>query len=91
MQTKSKQLTMAYLENTTTIKPKVGNNTYLCGMKGKNNLSKSDEDYPLVPYNREELLEMVEKGRRQIAEGKYYTTEEVMQHCLTSKPHHKLA
>ncbi len=40
-----------------------------------------DEEMALKPYTREELLEMAETGRRQIAEGKCFTTEEVLQYC----------
>ena len=40
-----------------------------------------DEETALKPYTREELLEMAETGRKQIAEGKYFTTEEVLQYC----------
>lgn len=40
-----------------------------------------DEETTLKPYTREELLEMAETGRKQIAEGKCFTTEEVLQYC----------
>ena len=40
-----------------------------------------DEETALKPYTKEELLEMAETGRKQIAEGKYFTTEEVLQNC----------
>ena len=40
-----------------------------------------DEETALKPYTKEELLEMAETGRKQIAEGKYFTTEEVLQDC----------
>lgn len=40
-----------------------------------------EEGTMLKPYTREELLEMAETGRKQIAEGKCFTTEEVLQDC----------
>lgn len=80
---------MTYLQNTTTTRPKMGNYSYLRSMKNKKEIDRLDEDDLLTPYTKKELLEMAEKGRRQIAEGKYYTTEEVMQHCLTSKSYNK--
>lgn len=39
MQTKLKQSTMAYLENATTIEPKVGDYSYLSGMKDKKEIN----------------------------------------------------
>ena len=33
------------------------------------------------PYTRQELIEMAETGRRQIAEGRSYSTEEVLRMC----------
>ena len=36
---------------------------------------------PTRPYTKEELLQMAETGRKQIAEGYYYTTEEVISAC----------
>lgn len=113
MQSKSKRITMAYLENATTVNPKEGNYAYLCGMKDKNEIEfdsmideaqrdfeagrfyttkevfQEIEEESLEPYTQKELLEMAETGRRQIAEGKCFTTEEVMLHCLTSKSHHR--
>ena len=35
--------------------------------------AKHEED-PLRPYTKEELLQMAETGRKQIADGYYYTT-----------------
>lgn len=40
-----------------------------------------DEKIALKPFMKEELLEMAETGRKQIAEGKHFTTEEVLQYC----------
>ena len=40
-----------------------------------------EEEAMLKPYTREELLEMAETGRRQIAEGKCFSTEEVFRNC----------
>ena len=40
-----------------------------------------EEGTMLKPYTREELLAMAETGRRQISEGKCFTTEEVLQDC----------
>ena len=42
--------------------------------------AESIED-PLRPYTMEELLQMAETGRKQIADGYYYTTEEVISAC----------
>ena len=67
-------------------------NVYLCPKKIK---EMDNETFPneelfreleeegtmLKPYTREELLEMAESGRKQIAEGKCFTTEEVLQDC----------
>ena len=39
------------------------------------------EQEVLKPYTREELLERVERGRRQIAEGRSYSTAEVLEFC----------
>ena len=39
------------------------------------------EQEVLKPYTREELLERVERGRRQIAEGRSYSTAEVLGFC----------
>jgi len=36
---------------------------------------------PMRPYTKEELLQMAETGRKQIADGYYYTTEEVISAC----------
>ena len=42
--------------------------------------AKSVED-PMRPYTKEELLQMAETGRKQIEDGYYYTTEEVISAC----------
>lgn len=39
------------------------------------------EESELKPYTKEELLEMAETGRRQIVEGKCFSTEEVLRYC----------
>ena len=39
------------------------------------------EQEKLKPYTREELLERAERGRQQIAEGRSYSTEEVLEFC----------
>ena len=84
MQTKPKQITMAYLENTTTVPPKEGNYTYLCGMKDKNEIafdSMIDElmKEQLPPYTMEEIYAMIDEAQRDFEAGKFYTTEEVFQ------------
>lgn len=84
MQAKSKQITMAYFENTTTIKPKDGNSTYLCGMKDKNETEFDaiiDElrKEQLPPYTMEEIYAMIDEAQRDFEAGKFYTTEEVFQ------------
>lgn len=38
-------------------------------------------DNPMQPYTKEELLQMAETGRKQIADGYYYTTEELISAC----------
>ncbi len=52
--------------------------TYLCS---KISDKMDDEKIALKPFMKEELLEMAETGRKQIAEGKHFTTEEVLQYC----------
>ena len=42
--------------------------------------AKQEED-SMQPYTKEELLQMAETGRKQIADGYYYTTEEVISAC----------
>ena len=37
---------------------------------------------PKRPYIKKELLQMAETGRKQIADGYYYTTEEVIAACI---------
>ena len=39
------------------------------------------EEISMQPYTKEELLQMAETGRKQIADGYYYTTEEVISAC----------
>lgn len=46
------------------------------------------EEYPMRPYTKEELLQMAETGRKQIADGYYYTTEEVISACA-EEPNYK--
>lgn len=89
MPTKSKQSAMTFLHNPTTSRLKVRDYSYLRSMNEKKETDRLEEEIPLTPYTKEELLEMAEKGRRQIAAGKNYTTKEVIQHCLSSKSHHK--
>lgn len=38
-------------------------------------------DNPIQLYTKKELLQMAETGRKQIANGYYYTTEEVISAC----------
>lgn len=52
--------------------------TYLCS---KISDKMDDEKIALKPFTKEELLEMAETGRKQIAEEEYFTTEEVLQYC----------
>ena len=68
---------MAYLENISTIKPKVENYSYLRGMKEKNDINPLDEDYPLTPYTMEEIKAMIDEAELDFEAGRYYTTEEV--------------
>ena len=49
--------------------------------------AKQEED-PIRPYTKEELLQMAETGRKQIADGYYYTTEEVISACA-EEPNYK--
>lgn len=42
--------------------------------------AKQEED-SMQQYTKEELLQMAETGRKQIANGYYYTTEEVISAC----------
>ena len=35
-------------------------------------------DNPMQPYSKEELLQIAETGRKQIADGYFFTTEEVI-------------
>ena len=79
MLTKSKQSTMAYLENTTALKPKVENYSYFSSMKEKNNINHLDENFPLTPYTMEELKAMIDEAERDFKAGRFYTSEEVFQ------------
>lgn len=79
MQTKLEQSTMAYLENATTIETKVGNYSYLSGMKEKNDIKHLEEDYPLTPFTMEEIKAMIDEAERDFEAGRFYTTEEVFQ------------
>ena len=45
------------------------------------------EEGPLRPYTKEELLQMAETGRKQIADGYYYTTKEVISACAEESPY----
>ena len=74
---KSKQITMAYLENTTSFSPKIGDFSYLRSMKEKNDINHLDEDYPLTPYTMEEIKAMIDEAELDFEAGRYYTTEEV--------------
>ncbi len=38
-------------------------------------------DNPMQHYTKEELLQTAETGRKQIADGYFYTTEEVISAC----------
>ena len=38
-------------------------------------------DNPIQPYTKEELMQIAETGRKQIADGYFYTTEEVISAC----------
>ena len=42
--------------------------------------AKQEED-SMQQYTKEELLQMAETGRKQIANGYYYTTEELISAC----------
>lgn len=53
---------------------------------GEHLIEYAKEESQLQPYTVEELLQMAETGRQQIAEGKYYTTEEVFQFCEEAEP-----
>lgn len=84
MQSKSKRITMAYLENATTVTPKEGDYAYLCGMKDKNEIefdSMIDElmKEQLPPYTMEEIHAMIDEAQRDFEAGRFYTTEEVFQ------------
>ena len=46
------------------------------------------EEDSMRPYTKEELLQMAENGRKQIADGYYYTTEEVISACA-EEPNYK--
>lgn len=48
---------------------------------GEHLIEYAHEESQLQPYTVEDLLQMAEIGRQQIAEGKHYTTEEVLQFC----------
>lgn len=42
---------------------------------------RAEKEEELKPYTIEELHQMVERGKQQIAEGKCYSTEEVLAYC----------
>ena len=82
LQTKSKQITMAYIENATTIEPKVGNYSYLCGMKDQKEIELDamiDElmKEQLPPYTMEEINAMIDEGERQFADGRWQDSEDM--------------
>ena len=52
--------------------------------------AKLEED-PMKPYTKDELLQMAEAGRKQIAEGYYYTTEEVISACAEESNYKKMS
>ena len=58
---------------------------------GEHLIEYAREESQLTPYTIEELLQMTEAGRQQIAEGKYYTTEEVFQFCEGEEPQKEIA
>ena len=68
---------MAHFQNATIIESKVGNYSYLRGMKEKNDINHLDEDYPLTPYTMEEIKAMIDEAELDFEAGRYYTTEEV--------------
>ena len=45
----------------------------------------------MKPYTKDELLQMAEVGRKQIAEGYYYTTEEVISACAEESNYKKMS
>lgn len=77
---------MAYLENATTIEPKVGNYSYLHGMKETNDINHLDEDYPLTPYTMEEIKAMIDEGEQQFAEGKWQDSEDMFRELEEESP-----
>lgn len=48
---------------------------------GEHLIEYAHEESQLQTYTVEDLLQMAETGRQQIAEGKCYTTDEVLQFC----------
>ncbi len=46
------------------------------------NLKNTDIEQPPRRYTLQEYQQMVENGRRQVKNGKCYTTEEVMAMCM---------
>lgn len=83
MQPKSKQITMAYSQNTPTVMPEVGYFSYLRSMKDRKEIAFDamiDElmKEQLPPYTMEEINAMIDEAERDFAAGRYYTTEEVL-------------
>ena len=73
---------MSFFQNTTTIKPKVGNNAYLCGMNEKKEIefdAMIDElmKEQLPPYTMEEIHAMIDESERQFAEGQWQDSEDM--------------
>ena len=48
---------------------------------GEHLIERAEKEEEIPVYTKEELIQMAELGRKQIEEGNYYTTEEVLTEC----------
>ena len=48
---------------------------------GEHLIERAEKEKAIPVYTKEELIQMAELGRKQIEEGNYYTTEEVLAEC----------
>ena len=48
---------------------------------GEHLIEYAEEKEPILPYTMEELHQMEDEGKKQIEEGKHFSTEEVIKYC----------
>lgn len=77
MQSQSIQTTMENLQLSTIDRLKTAKSHYLCLMDDKEKSNRLDEEESLTPYTMEEIYAMIDESERDIAAGRFFTTEEV--------------